>query len=80
MLTKDDLKQINNIVQEAIKQGFLEFYDGFFEPYATKNENEHLELKEHIIKLEEGVDEVKEYIKDHDQRIEKLEAITPLNN
>ncbi len=104
MLTKNDLKQIDNLVKKnidvrvpriidarvskiidarvpkIIKSAFQEFYDSIFEPYVNKNEKEHSEMIGEIKLLRKDTDEIREYVRDHDQRLETLETATSSRN
>lgn len=75
MLTKKDIKQIEEIVQKSIKNAFSEFYETIFEPYVNRNEKEHAEIRKEI---REGIVGIGEYIKDHEKRIKKLESLNSL--
>lgn len=90
MLENKDLENIKvvvkDIVDSSIKSAFQDFYEHIFEPYVNKNEREHEQmiteiksLRKDVNHLKTDMDEVKEYIKDHDKRIEKLEA-SPFKN
>lgn len=87
MLTKNDLQQIEEIMQRNIKSAFRDFYDNIFEPYANKNEREHIEMvremksmKKEINGLKDDTTEIKEFIKDHEKRITHLESVTAIKN
>ncbi len=80
MLTKKDLGQIQNIIDRSIKNAFQDFYDSIFEPYINKNEGEHEEMIKEIKLLRKDTDEIKNYVKDHDKRIENLENIPSVRN
>ncbi|MBI4096971.1 MAG: hypothetical protein HY428_00965 [Candidatus Levybacteria bacterium] len=73
MLTRSDLKQIEGIVSKSIKAAFADFYESIFEPNAERNEREHAEIRKDLV-------EIKEHIKDHSKRLEKVEALTALKN
>lgn len=73
MLTKRDLEQIATVVQVNIKEAFQDFYDNIFEPHVTQSAQDHREIVNAIRGLQSEMGEVKEYIKDHDERIERLE-------
>ena len=80
MLTKKDLGQIQNIIDRSIKNAFQDFYDSIFELYINKNEGEHEEMIKEIKLLRKDTDEIKNYVKDHDKRIENLENIPSVRN
>ncbi len=91
MLTKKDLQQIDEIVQkrntESIKAAFRDFYDNIFEPYANKNEREHEQMvkemksmKKEIHGLKDETSEIKEYVKDHEKRLTRVEDLTSIKN
>lgn len=73
MLTKNDLKDIEGIVQKNIKAGFRDFYESIFESYANKNEEEHEEIRKELA-------EIKEFVKDHEHRLDKVEVLTAIKN
>ena len=95
MLTKDDLKQIEEIVQKSIeikvkpiiKSAFQDFYDNIFEPHATQSVRHHEEivkeikgLKKEVTKSKEETGKVTEFIKDNEKRITHLEVLTSTKN
>lgn len=95
MLSKDDLEQIDALLQkrinkdgkDIIKNAFSDFYENIFEPYANKNEGEHkqfvnemISMKQEIKGLKDETSEIKEFIKDHDKRIELLEMANSTKN
>lgn len=88
MLTKKDLQALGTTIDEkldkritesesrfrkAIKDAFSDFYDNIFEPFVERNQKVHVELKETIEKVGQDVYEMKDYIKDHENRIRKIE-------
>lgn len=86
MLTKKDLDQINEAIQKGVKAGFEEFYTTIFEPYVNRNEQQHEQIVEEMITMKKGIaglqedmNEVKEHMKDHDTRINKLEQTVSSN-
>ena len=96
MLTKTDLKQIDTLVKKnidtrvskvidarvpkIIKSAFQDFFETIFAPYVEKNEQVHKEMIGEIKSLRKDTDEIKNYVKDHDSRIEALEAATSIRN
>jgi len=80
MLTKGDLKHIEDIVQKNIKAGFRDFFESIFEPYVNRNEDEHEEIRKEMRGMKREVTEIKEFIKDHEHRIEKVEAVSAIKN
>ena len=69
MLDKKDLHEVNSLMQKNLE----DFYEKFLVPYFDHNEKEH-KLTRGSVK--EQVEELKEYVKDHEKRIRKLEIIT----
>ncbi len=84
MLTKKDLTQVGDLVEKkinkSIKAAFQDFYDSIFEPYINKNEGEHEEMIKEIKLLRKDTDEIRDYVKDHDKRIENLENTSSVRN
>lgn len=81
MLTKKDLKEteehlekrLGAKIEKVIKDAFSDFYDNIFAPYVERNEKDHDEIKKEMRK---GREELNEYIKDHENRVRKLEVIS----
>lgn len=69
MLTKSDKEYLD----KSTKNHFLDFWENVVEPYLVDqnktNTNEHKKTREHV-------EELVEYIKDHEKRIRKLETVT----
>ena len=84
MLTKKDLTQVGDLVEKkinkSIKAAFQDFYDSIFEPYINKNEGEHEEMIKEIKLLRKDTDGIRDYVKDHDKRIENLENTSSVRN
>lgn len=91
MLTANDLTQIEvivqRVVQKNIKDGFQDFYEHIFEPFATgteerfeQNLQQHKEIVIEVKALKHEVGEIKEYVKDHDKRINNLESSVVTKN
>jgi len=67
-------------INKSIKAAFQDFYDSIFEPYINKNEGEHEEMIKEIKLLRKDTDEIRDYVKDHDKRIENLENTSSVRN
>ena len=80
MLTKKDLSQIEEITKKSINEAFHDFYDNIFEPSVEKNDRQHKEVVTEIMYMKKDMDDIKEYIKDHDDRIKNLETIIRVKN
>lgn len=65
-------KEMDKRLDVKFKEAFREFYETLLLPYFEHNEKEHKEIREEI---RTQVGELKEYIKDHEKRISKLESI-----
>lgn len=95
MLTKKDLLQIEELMDKKLKESlgvmdqrleksldtmdkrlkdsFKDFYENLLLPYFEHNEKDHREMKRDL-------EEIKEHVKDHEKRLQKVEAITSINN
>ena len=80
MLTKKDLQQVEEIVQRSIKTAFQDFYTNIFEPYANRNESEHMQMVKEIKEVKKDTEELKEHGKDHSKRISRIEDLTSTKN
>lgn len=76
MLAKADKKEIGEIVTDKLG----EFLENVLGPYLDR---EYIEVKKDIAQIREDVNErvdgLNEYIKDHEKRIRKLERVTNIN-
>lgn len=61
MLTKTDLKNIDDLIKNGLKTGFAEFFETLTLPYFEENEKTHKVIRE---ELKEGLAEIGEHIKD----------------
>lgn len=77
MLTKTDLKNIDNLTQKRIIEALSEFFEKILAPYLDR---EHDEIMKKFNQNDEDHEEIKqqlgEYIKDHEKRISKLESVS----
>jgi hypothetical protein len=80
MLTKEDLEQIETIVQVnitvAITAAFQDFYDNVFEPHVNQSTREHKEILQEIKKLQYKANEQDELLEGHTERLKILEKRT----
>lgn len=80
MLTKDDLKKIEEISEKVSKKvskdTTYEFWETVTAPYLDRmyeeNKREHEKTRE---LMTENMRELAEYIKDHEKRITRLETV-----
>ena len=95
VLTKKDILIIDEIAnrnaKKAVTEGIISFWETILEPYLSsqseKNEQEHNEiikevklLKKNDQSLQEETFETREYIAEHDKRIEALEKRSLLSS
>jgi hypothetical protein len=80
MLTKQDLQQVEEIVQRNIKSAFQEFIESIFEPYVARNENHHEQIVKEITAIKKDTVEIKGQLRNHQNRIERLEDIASIKN
>src|SRR5438105_4149610 len=62
-------KSLRKHLQDTLSEAFRDFYENILEPYFSRNEKDHEEIKEHL----------EEDLRDHDKRISKLEALQRSN-
>src|SRR4051812_8883595 len=79
--------KVKNIVDTSIREAFDDFHTNLFEPHVTQSVQQHQEIVREIVFLKHEVKglknetgEIKEYIKDHDQRISHLEKVVLTKN
>ena len=73
MLDLKDIKTIDKMMKENITDALSEFFERILVPYFDHEHNQN--QKEHK-RLEDKIDIITEYVKDHEKRISKLEVIT----
>lgn len=79
MLTKKDVNQIDELMKKNFKllfpEGIAEFWESIIAPYLDQehkiNQKEHKEI---LDRLDEKVDDIADYVKDHEKRITRLET------
>lgn len=72
--------KVKPIIDKSMKAAFQDFYDSIFEPYVNKNEGKHEEMIKEIKLLRKGTNEITDYVKEHDKRIEDLENTASIRN
>ena len=70
MLTKKDNKNIKTMIVDSLGEFFQSVLVPYLDSEHKENQKEHEEIK---MELGDKIDLVKEYLKDHEKRISKLE-------
>lgn len=76
MLAKEDKKEVGEIMTEKLGEFFERVLAPYLDAESKQNQKEHQEIKEEV---SSKVADLSEYIKDHEERIRKLEAVTRTN-
>lgn len=84
MLSTEDKKEIREIVVESLGEFFDHILTPYFDEDSKQTKKEHEKIRKDIeslrVEMNDKAEVLSEYIKDHENRIEKLEAITTIKN
>lgn len=74
------VRELKSAIDKSIKNAFAEFFETISALYVEKNEGEHREMIGEIRALRKDTDEIRDYVKDHDKRIDHLETASSVKN
>lgn len=72
-LTKDDLTQIQVVIDSSIKNAFKSFWDEVLEPVVNNIYERFDEIDKRFNKVDKRFDEIDEKLKDHDLRFDSVD-------